>query len=170
MWSPAADLCGRPLRGVRSRSPARQLSRAVCVAFECKVWKQVLIPTPDMPLFCVDFQAARHLISALDRLATLSGSTKTADGAGDGRRGVRTVFTARCRDGEQSGHGSCPWESALKWQRHAQRGLQRPAGLAWEQQETEGSQEPWQLLPCSRPPRVPLHAWCSSAWLWLGVV
>lgn len=118
MWSPAADLCGRPLCGVRSRSPARQLARAACVALERKVWKQVLIPTPDMPLFRVDFQAARHLISALDRLAALSGSTKTADGAGDGRRGVRGAFAARCRDGEQSGHSSYPWESALKWLSH----------------------------------------------------
>lgn len=54
-------------------------------------------------------------------------------------------------------------EKVLSSDCHTQRGLQRPAGLAWEQQEAEGSQESWQLLPCSRPPRVPLHAWCSSA-------
>lgn len=50
--------------------------------------EQELIPTLHVPGFHMGCQAARHRISASGGIVALSSGTKTADGEGDGSRGV----------------------------------------------------------------------------------
>jgi len=68
----------------------------------------MLVSALHMLVFHADLQAARHLISALDSLATLSGGREAAAGERDGRRGRTTALRARGNDGKQSRHGSYP--------------------------------------------------------------
>lgn len=87
------EICGR----------TALLSSAHCLRGQCAGAN--VASTPDMPVLHVDFQAAHHLISVVDRLAIFSGSMKTAGGERGRRRGITTAFAAWCSDGKQS---SCP--------------------------------------------------------------
>lgn len=124
--------CSRSLRQSSSWSPAGQVPRAVCAALECNVGEQALISSRDTLGFRVDL---RRLASTLPGLAALSGSTRTADGESDGRRGVThgTVPRWKTKQGRLLLLRKC--SGALV--SHA-KGVPRAAGPVWEQQATRG--------------------------------